>query len=241
MTEIVYSCTPDRHYQLAISVGSLLKVNSTFDSITIYCEDTGWENWNFGDPRIKVKGVKRLHKDFVYGNKRYLCQSNAERVVFLDTDTFILKPLELLWENRPQDFMGRIAACVKDVPPAGKWEQSVWDSNCAHFGSGKIGVYNSGVIVFQNGSHRKLDPDWGIGIERYLSTEYQLPYPSMILPEQFSLCLTVGKQKLSTFDLNSSEHCFAWANEYDPRNKPVVLHTRDALFKRFATKLGYVV
>jgi hypothetical protein len=158
----------------------------------------------------------------------------ADRIVFLDTDTLILKRLDPLWENRSADFLGRVASGYG----APTWDPGVWRETSDDSGSPVLPMYNAGVLIFQNGSHRRIGPAWDRGIRKYLTGAYRLPYPDARMPEQFALSLALGATGLSRLDLGPAEHGFGGVAPPDLDPLPVVFHTGNKKFDAWARKLG---
>ena len=157
MTEIVYVLSPDWDHYLFTSLHTLLQSGSTFDQVRIYCVGDKPETWDFEDARIIVQEVSPLAGTYFLINKTYLTESDAERVIFLDADTLVLGSLDNIWKQSNADFIGRIAVGYhKD-----KWNQRRWKRALRGVGAESITPYfNSGFIVFQNGSHRRVGSSW---------------------------------------------------------------------------------
>lgn len=159
----------------------------------------------------------------IHGNKVYLGMSNADTVVFLDIDTIIQKPLNLLWEGREEfDFLARQAGVIYKE----RWKQDIWEKNCNDFCADISSVFwNSGVMVFQHGSHKKIINDWTIAIKKYTSGEYEKPLEAETMAEQLGLSLSVGKSKLSICSLEYLEHFIMWQNQsLDEIFSAIVVH-----------------
>jgi Methyltransferase domain len=232
-TEVVYVCSPDRAHQLFVSLGTLMRSGSSFDRIVIFCVGRRPPNWQFADSRIIVEEVPTLFNDYFYANKVYLCSRSASRVVFLDTDTLILRPLDLLWEGRDADFLARVGTAYNGPD----WAQEVWEATLHRVGASEVPMFNAGVLVFQNGSHRCIENAWSNYIAQYLAGEISSPYNDSRMPEQWGLALAVGSKKLSYSLLNCLDHGYAWSDELD-FEFPVVFHTGNDLFFDYVFKVG---
>src|SRR3990172_4209288 len=108
-TEVVYVCPPDWRHYLFTSLRSLLASGTSFDRVVIYCVGRLPRNWRFEDPRILVEEVPPLIDGYFLSNKTYLCQRPVDRVIYLDADTMIRKPIDTLYLNVASDFVGRTA------------------------------------------------------------------------------------------------------------------------------------
>jgi hypothetical protein len=232
-TEVVYVCSPDREYQLMVSLGTLMRSGSSFDRVVIFCVGRRPPNWQFPDSRIIVEEVSTLFNDYFYANKIHLCSRSASRVIFLDTDTLILRPLDLLWQERDADFLARVGSAYNGTT----WARDVWEATSRGVGASDVPMFNTGVMVFQNGSHRRIENAWSQYIARYRAGDIAYPYNDSRLPEQWALALAVGSMKLSYYLLNPMDHGFAWNDEFDSE-LPIVFHTGNDLFFEYVFKVG---
>lgn len=230
-TEVVYACSPDREEELASSLGSLLRSGSSFDRAVVH-----WIGERrpprFSDTRIAVKPTLPLFSDYFFGNKILLCTRRASRVVFLDADTVILRPLELLWDGKPFDFLARIGM-VYGQP---SWNQGAWEAAFAALGRRELPMFNAGVLVFQNRAHRRILEDWESCVRKYLDGRLQPPCGDSRMPEQWALSLAVAGAGLSQARLGPSDHCYGFAGE--PIAHSIVLHTGHQQLPKYATLLG---
>jgi len=95
---------------------------------------------------VIYKPWKKDNLEYFPINKIYLCECEAESVVFLDADTFIFRDIEELFDaNQKNDF----SACKSPMP-------SDWSSDFL----GSSVTFNSGVMLFNNGSHKSIGPLW---------------------------------------------------------------------------------
>jgi SAM-dependent methyltransferase len=230
-TEVVYMCSPDREEQLRASIGSLLRSGTSFDRVAVF-----WIGDRpppcFGDPRIAVIPSPPLFGDYFFGNKVYLCTRRAARVVFLDTDTFVLRPLDLLWEGERADFLARVGTSYGEAG----WDRAAWDLALAAAGGAETPMYNCGLLVFQNQAHRRIREDWEKQIWRYLRAELPRPWPDERMPEQWALAFALAAGTVSQAALGPGQHAFGWAG--DPWSRAVVLHTGIGDYARYRDELG---
>jgi len=230
-TEVVYMCSPDREEQLAASIGSLLRSGTSFDRVAVF-----WIGERpppcFGDPRIAMISSPPLFGDYFFGNKVYLCTRRAARIVFLDTDTFVLRPLDLLWDGQRADFLGRVGTAYGEVG----WDRTAWSRALASFGGADTPMYNCGLLVFQNQAHRRIREDWEKKIEMYLRAELPPPWKDERMPEQWALALALAAGNVSQVALGPDHHAFGWAD--DPWSQAVVLHTGMEHYARYQRELG---
>jgi hypothetical protein len=218
---VVYVCSPDWQHYLFSSLRSLLASGSSFDRVVIFCVGARPASWTFVDPRILVESVPTVDDESFLMNKTYLCTRAAERVIFLDTDTLVLRPLDTVWRGIEADVLGRVALRCEGP----QWDDELWREALAEVGSGSSPYLNSGFLVFQNGSHRALREPW-IDIERRLGNG-ELPSSARLhgrrYREQLALSLAIGSMDLSCHELSAEEHRYGFARE--PHEDAVVYHT----------------
>lgn len=225
-TEVVYVCSPDREEQLAVSLSTLLGSGRPFDRVVIFCVGQMPPHWQFSDSRIVVKQVPPLFDEYFYGNKIYLCTRMASRVIFLDTDTVILRPLDLLWHGRDADLLARIGGAYG----LSDWDSQLWRDTFRRVGASEVPMFNAGVLVFQNHAHHRIHADWLGCVTRYLAGELLPPFRDPRMAEQWALALAVGLANLRYTLLEPFEHSYAWRG--DPHSEAVVFHTGSALFDK---------
>lgn len=221
-TEIVYVCSPDWQHTLFTSLRSLLASDTTFDRIVIYCVGKRPRSWKFKDERICVLEVPPLIDGYFLSNKVYLCQREVERVIFLDADTMILKSLDILYKDVQADFIARVAGQFENE----NWDHELWLKTLQCIHAKATPYFNSGLIIFQNGAHRRIGDLWLEFIRRNLSGEL-MHLDSPRFAEQLALSLAVGAAGLSYHLLNKNEHVFGWRKE--PYKNAVVFHTSGPL------------
>lgn len=229
-TEVVYICTPDWQHYLFTSLRSLLASGSSFDRVVICCVGKRPSAWVFEDPRILVEEVTPLIDGYFFSNKTYLCRRSAERVIYLDADTMILRPIDALYLNVDSDFIGRAASGYQDA----NWEQAKWFETLALVGADETPYFNAGFVVFQNGAHRRLNDLWLEFTRRNLAGDLmKLRTPKFA--EQFALSLAVGAARLSYHMLDRKGHAFGWVDE--PFEDTVVFHAGSPGFMHIATTI----
>jgi len=233
LTEVVYVCSPDREEQLLVSLNTLLRSGRGFDRIVIFCVGPVPSRWKFDDSRIIVKSVPPLFADYFYGNKLYLCTRSATRIVFLDTDTMIQRPLHLLWEGKNADLIARVGTAYD----AAGWSSEVWKETFESAGTSSVPMLNAGLLVFQNHAHTRIHNEWLRYIQKYLSHELTPPCDDVRMPEQWALALAVGSTKLSYSLMSAADHACAWAG--DSCDACVVFHTGNELYDDYKTKMGH--
>jgi len=222
-TCIVYVCSPDRYRQLSYSLSTLLRSGTTFDRIVVFCVGAD-PSWTFDDARIEVRPVSPLYADYFYGNKLLLCGVEADRVVFLDTDTLVFSPIDRVWTGRGADVLARVASAY-DTP---EWNRDAWREACSRFGDHVVPMYNGGFVIFQNGAHRRAGPDWKRAMELYRSRELVAPFDER-MSDQYGLSLAMLAGRMSCDEMGRRHHTFGWLDP-DVSRETVVFHTANPLF-----------
>lgn len=234
-TEIVYLCSP-KHYEhlLFTSIRSLLESGSSFDRIVIFCVGQKPKYWDILDPRIQIIEVETLEKDFFMLNKLYSLTRKASRLIFLDVDTLVLNPIDAVYQNKSEDFIGRPTSQYLSRNGRNKWEAFLTENQCRH-----VPYFNTGFFVFQNSSHLGLFDTWRDLTYQLLDGSIPQSVHGRNNANQIAFSLSLAKSSLSYACMEEHEHMYAWktANkEIDVRNT-VVYHTGSNLFYKYATKL----
>jgi len=229
-TDVVYVCSPDFERHLFSSLRSLLKSGSSFDRVKIYCVGERPRHWIFVDPRIEVHEVLArpesgclMEGRFLF-NKTYLCDSTAERVIYLDADTLVREPIDSVWHGRDSDVIARTASYYHK--PA--WDHARWFETLRSIGGNDQSPYfNSGFLVFQNKAHRRLLEAWPAMIQRLAKGEPTCPdrlhKGGTRFAEQLALSLSISAERLSFHEMMSREHAFGWKG--DRYEDSIVYHT----------------
>jgi len=229
-TQVVYVCSPSYEHCLFRSLQSLLKSGSSFDGVTIYCVGERPSHWFFVDSRIEIKEVPErresscLKEGRFLANKTYLCADMAQRIIYLDADTLISKPIDTVWRDQDCDVIARTASYYHNAA----WDHGLWSETLRRVGGNERQPYfNSGFLVFQNASHRRLLAIWPEMIERLATGE--LTAPSSLHPggtkfaEQLALSLSMSAKDFSFHEMTIREHSFWWTGDcYD---ESIVFHT----------------
>lgn len=240
-TEIVYLCSPNYESMLFTSVRSLLASNTLFDKLTIVCVGNKPRYWRFEDPRLSVEEVKNVDINFFLSNKAYyICKGRKyERLVYIDSDTIIMKPLNLIWENTSEDILARPASAYNSS--SHKWEPKKWSAIFSLFGKEEVPYLNAGLIIFQNFAHQKLDGIWFDFTQRALKENlfgldtHSKGHKKLRFSEQYAFSLAVGIASLSYKVLDSFAQSYGWLNE--SFDNTCIYHTGGYLFWKYALYL----
>lgn len=235
-TEVVYVCSPDREEQLLRSIGSVLKNGQGVNHIVVFCVGPVPSRWDFEDPRIIVKSVPRLFGKYFMGNKVYIGERSAARVVYIDTDTIVQKPLFRLWQQRQTaDIIARPGAIYFKEDKA--WNEEVWMKTFDSIGASPVPKPQGGLWVFQHHTHQRIKDIWANFIEKYLRNELKSPMnDTRRHEEEWGLALAIGAMKLNYSLMSSSDHSYGWMGE--GYKECVVFHTANSHYDKLVRKIG---
>jgi hypothetical protein len=234
-TALAYLVSPDREAQLFLSLATALFWSAGVDRVVIFCVGSRPSHWQFADPRVEVREVPALFGGYFLGNKVYASEVEAERVLFLDADTLVLRPLERLWAGWSCDFRARPA----NAGFGPRWKHETWIETFRHLGAAPLPMFNSGVLLFQNCAHQRIRGAWRQHVSDYLEGRYQEPLEiNRHQTDQWALSLAVGRERLAWSILGPTEHTFGWLDE--PIAESVVLHTSSGgdHFQRYRERLN---
>lgn len=233
-TEVVYHCSADRAGELRTSIESLYEAGSAVDRVRVFLwRGDGNVDLELGSS-VAVTPVEPLFGEFPYGNVVYSSWSEARRVVYLDADTIVLRPLEELWENKDGDVLARVGTAFE----LRKWNHEAWEETFRRHGAPVVPMFNTGLVVFQHGVQHKLRELWERFTWAYLRDEETWPWHDWRLPQQHALSLAVGVTGVSYTPLTQRDHAFGWTHE--SYGDAIVLHTGNERYGELAAKLGYV-
>lgn len=156
-TEIVYVCSPDFWRYLFLSMRTLYSSGTSFDKLTIYVTGQQHPGWTFDDPRVEVKLVPTMDEKYWGYNKCYLCHSDSDRVIYLDTDVMVLRPIDELYQDSSAELIARY---IVGYYMNKYWDPEKWKSILKSLGFPDYPKYMPGFMIFQNGSHRRLKDSW---------------------------------------------------------------------------------
>lgn len=235
MTEVVYVASAGWGPMLSTSLHTLIRSGTRFDSVRIYCVGERPDSWQFSDDRIRVEEVPPLDSDYFLLNKTYAVQSDADRVVYLDADTLVLRPLDPIWQNIGADVIGRI-----ETEFTRRWKHDTWQDVLSKIGAPSTTPYvNTGFFVLQNGSQHDLRPLWAPygreGMKGTLFNPLTLGHIDRRFAEQVAFSLALGASDRSYHLLSASDHAYGWA--FEPHSEATVYHTGGSGYFNFAALL----
>lgn len=224
-TEIAYICSPNYWRYLFLSLRTLLSSGSTIDRIVIYVVSETMPDWKFKDPRIEIKLVPDIGKGYWYLNKTHICNSDADRLIFLDTDTMILQPLDQVYEGQQADMLSR----AEPGTYRKTWKQDKWEALFTYLGAKPSPYYTCGFMIFQNGAHRRMGDTWKTLAQRIIRGE--LPIKKTRFAEQQAFSLAIGVEGLTHASMEDRHHAYAMNGE--PHANSVVYHLGTYDFYRY--------
>ncbi len=231
--QIVYICSPDREYQLVASLGSILSSRTEFNKISIYTTGNLTQPWLFQDKRINIYSKPSIEQEFWMTNKTHICSADSEDIVFLDTDTLIFKPLNILFDSLNTDISGRKTT----VSCQSTWDHGLWEKYQYKFGAEVVFPYiNSGFLVFRNGAHRRLNPKW-LEITSYLRGLSNNPFGMPSQANQQALSLACGSIGLTYSLFTKEQHAYGW--EKDDLDNCIVYHLGNYNYRNVARWINY--
>ena len=225
-TCVVYVVSSDWQFQAYVAIHSLLSSGSDIDRVVVLLVGGGGKIIERLEGPIEVLEVPNINPDFFLANKTQITSIDADRLVFLDADTAVLRPLEYVWQNCNSDVIARVdEAYEREDFPTQLWKDA------SSLADAPAGPYlNSGFIVFQNGAHQQIGGMWrkmcGTFRDKY-EPEHQFPGLTRRFAEQMAFGASVFQAGLSYKLMSPKEHAYAWTLQFDELgNKvpPIVYH-----------------
>lgn len=229
---VVYVCSPDRGNQLFVSLRTLLTSGTTFRRVTIYCVGPVPSSWRFADPRFVVEEVPDLGDGFWMTNKVHICQAEGGEVIFLDTDTIILKPLDGFFSDGGADVAGRVSTYVLWRT----WDHQLWQRLLRDNGAKSDFPYlSTGVIVFRKPIPAGLGHSW-LAITKTLRESKLQELDPRVRANQLAFSLACAVEGLTHDFMSPTEHAYGWRKE--PHEGATVYHAGTMQFFRHARRLA---
>ena len=235
MTEVIYVASPGWGHMLSTSLHTLIRSGTSFDSVRIFCVGACPSSWTFTDERVQVVEVPPLDANYFLLNKTYAVQSEADRVIFLDADTLVLRPLDHTWERTNADVIGRIETEFNR-----RWKHDTWQDVLGRVGAPSTTPYfNSGFFILQNGSHKRIGRRWEVygraGMKGTLFNPLTLGHIDARFAEQVAFSLALGATGLTYDFLSAQDHAYGWA--FEPHQEATVYHTGGSGYFNYAALL----
>ncbi|NLI09034.1 MAG: hypothetical protein GX457_18385 [Thermotogaceae bacterium] len=219
---VVYVINEKFQYQkMAVLSALTLRIwNKEVEIIFVVCG-----SWHF--PILpELHPYKVIHKSPIIGlfplDKVLLTElEDLTTLLYLDADTVILKDIHNLLHFTKKDLSARLAWVYQQQEIWNSRYDSAWRKVISITGLNYIPILNSGVMLFQNGSHLKIRDPWNTYMKRFLQCELPQVYGSFRHYEQLGLALAISEQKLSVEIMPEDLHGFGWVPEPP---KSVVYH-----------------
>lgn len=143
-----------------------------------------------------------------YAEKLKLTRVDSDGVLFLDCDTFVLSdPIQLF--DSEAEFRARPGTAQLNLE---EFHQLFIERNIEPMDW----MPNAGVLVYQNGLHKRIKEDW----ERYIHTQLEFSADGTTHHEQYALALAVSEH--ATERLSRKEHVMEWTDQ--PLSDGIVHH-----------------
>jgi hypothetical protein len=148
-----------------------------------------------------------------YAEKFQFTKVETPKCIYLDHDTIINRDISELLAD-PYDVAFRAAGTFHRYYDLTKWY---------HYfilkGKTPIPMPNSGLILFQNYNHQKIEPAL---YKALIDPDMVEGYSGWQNRDQIALALACSELKIKW--LTADEHCYRWRNEVPLRHKPYVTH-----------------
>jgi hypothetical protein len=225
-TCVVYVVSSDWQFQAYVAIHSLLSSGSDIDRVIVLMVGGGGDMIKQLHGPVVVREVPDINPDFFLANKTQITSIDADRLVFLDADTAVLRPLEHVWENCDSDVIARVDNTYeKEDFPTNRWNDALSLVDAPE------GPYlSSGFIVFQNAAQEKIGNAW-----RKICSTYRKQYKpkqqssplTRRFAEQMAFGASVFQADLSYKLMSPEEHAYAWTLQFDELGNevhPIVYH-----------------
>lgn len=211
-TEVVYVCSPDFRRYVMLSLRTLYRSNPEVEKVRIYLVGEVGHDWSFGDSPIRADTVPDIDAPGPWGhywrnNKIRLCRSDADQIVYLETDTFVLGALEEIYDGFDADLIARPGVEVY----LGIHDSDKWNATLAAVGAPSYPYYSPGFMVFQNGSHKRIEQSRHEIIDRILLNE--LPICASKHAEVYAFSIAAAAEGLPHRAMKDHHHRYTMIGE----------------------------
>ena len=159
-----------------------------------------------------------------YKYKIELCEIDCDNLIFLDTDTIIMKDITELIDGN-YDFSAKEEPCraYKGIKKP-TWNDSFWKGTLKELGKPEYSIpYNDGFMIFKHRLHMKIHNDWIMYYKYYHNKVWNSPNTvDDMHHNEFALSLAVAGYKIKPMD---NEHWFGWRGQrYQHKDDIYVVH-----------------
>jgi len=237
-TVVAYVVSPGWELNLYMSLHSLELSNTSYDYIKVFSvggELKFLENLNLP---IQFESVRDKNDKYFPENKTYITSINEERIIYLDADTIVLKPIQKVYGGVNVDFIGRYTHYYESEG----FEEERWNKILERNNTKYSPYFNSGFIIFQNYSQKELKSEWEILSRRNLKNMKERELMGKRVSEQIALSACISKNGLSVKKMKKKEHVYGWETtpkDLDTNEEEVVYHTgsRGGRYVKYATSV----
>ena len=221
----------------ATSIGGIRKHNADIPISVILLDQGEYDTKSFRDVcehyNVNIMDRKRMDEDFFLINKALIGEVPGDRILFIDTDTFVLGDVGVLF----RDYSGYdVVACEN------KWVNEGWNQD---YLSNGMRPFNSGVMLWNADRLREAAlamPQICVDLRdrKYPLSEYLHAVESECWNrEEFAWNVYVADNDLGHQYFDSSHcHNILWEQDIERIRKTIILHTYNANWKRVHDKLS---
>jgi hypothetical protein len=95
-------------------------------------------------------------------------------------------------------------------------------------------MFNTGFLIFQDGSNRRIRKVWNESIELYRAKALSPPFEER-MSDQYGLSLALLACNISYAVMSPSDHTYGWIEATSAKDT-VVFHTANSLFEWYLAK-----
>jgi hypothetical protein len=223
-TVITYVVSPGWELNLYVSLHSLVLSGTNYDYVKVFAVGGELSFLKEVDVPLEIEEVENKNENYFFENKTYLSSIDRERVIYLDSDTVVLNPINKVYEEKSEDFIGKFSHYYEDERfEAGKWRKILKEN-----GADYSPYFNAGFVIFQNGSQKLIQEDWISILRDNLDKIEEKEFMGRDMSEQIALSTSVSKNNLSKAKMQSQEHIYGWKTpprDLDISGEEIVYHT----------------
>lgn len=223
-TVITYVVSPGWELNLYVSLHSLALSGTSYDYVKVFAVGGELSFPKKVDVPLEIEEVENKNEEYFFENKTYLSSIDSKRVIYLDSDTIILGPIEKIYDSKDESFIGRFSHYYEDE----RFETEKWRKILKENGAGYSPYFNAGFVIFQNGSQKVIREDWTNILRDNLGKMEEKEFMGRDMSEQIALSTSVSKNNLSTAKMRRREHMYGWKtppSDLDISGDEIVYHT----------------
>lgn len=237
-TVITYVVSPGWELNLYVSLHSLALSGTNYDYVKVFAVG---DKLNFPKKLkipLEIEVVEDKNKDYFLENKTYLSNVDSKRLIYLDSDTVILGPIDKVYKGKNEEFIGRYNHHYEDEKFIMEEWRKILKENKAKYSP----YFNSGFVIFQNESQKRIKKDWVKISKDNLEKSEEREFMGRKMSEQIALSTSVSKNNLSKARMQRREHIYGWKTPPSDLNisgEEIVYHTgsRGGRYIKYATSV----